>query len=259
MRSLLISLGVLAFLAFLGAWVTTARAADQPAPALPAGYLAQKKTGELRAHCQNNLKQLGLVFKMFANESKGGRFPSLSAQPGCLMFANEEDGASPVYPEYLADLNVLICPASSAASFLKGPTKKPDPKVMIDDHSYFYLGYAVTNEADVKAFANAYKERMAKGLKMDEDIKTPNGQLYLLREGIERFYITDINDPAGAAEVQAHIPILIERLGNHEPAGGNVLYSDGHCEFIREGTWPMTKDTIEALKELDTLKPSAKP
>jgi len=249
MRSLFIRLGVVAFFAMLGTSDTTARAADS----------AKKSPAELSRYCQNNLKQLGLVFKMFANESKGGRFPSLSAQPGCLMFATEEAGASPVYPEYLTDLNILICPASSAKSLLSDPARKTDPKVMIDDHSYFYLGYSVTNEAEVKSFAQTYKERIAKGLKMNEDIKTPNGQLYLLREGIERFYITDINNPAAAAEVQARIPILIERPGNHESAGGNVLYMDGHVQFIPEGQWPMTENTIKALNELDALKPSAKP
>ncbi|MCX5769358.1 MAG: hypothetical protein NTZ09_03670 [Candidatus Hydrogenedentes bacterium] len=183
----------------------------------------------------------------------------MSAQPGCLMFANEGAGASQVYPEYLTDLNILICPASSAAGLLNDPAGKSDPKLMIDDRSYFYLGYAVTNEADIKAFAEAYKDRMAKGLKMDEDLKTPNGQLYLLREGVARFFVTDVNSPAASAIGQAIIAVLIERPGNHGRAGGNVLYMDGHVEFIPEGEWPMTKDTLDALKEIDALKPSPKP
>ena len=42
---------------------------------LPA--LARAREAARRASCQNNLKQLGLVYKMYANESKGGALPSV--------------------------------------------------------------------------------------------------------------------------------------------------------------------------------------
>ena len=40
---------------------------------LPA--LSRARESARRASCQNNLKQMGLVFKMYAGESKGERFP----------------------------------------------------------------------------------------------------------------------------------------------------------------------------------------
>ena len=42
---------------------------------LPA--LARAREAARRASCQNNLKQMGIVFKMFANESRSEKWPSL--------------------------------------------------------------------------------------------------------------------------------------------------------------------------------------
>ena len=72
---------------------------------------------------------------------------------------------------------------------------------------------------------------------------------YRLREGIERFLITDINNPAASAAAQSEIPIIGDwvstQLGqefNHAPGGCNYLYLDGHVEFIRyPDKWPVNR------------------
>ena len=65
--------------------------------------------------------------------------------------------------------------------------------------------------------------------------------IYRLREGIERFTISDINNPAATSQAQSDIFIMLDLLGNtaavqyfnHVPGGCNVLFMDGHVAFIR--------------------------
>jgi prepilin-type processing-associated H-X9-DG protein len=63
--------------------------------------------------------------------------------------------------------------------------------------------------------------------------------VYRFREGIERFLVTDINNPAASAKAQSNIWVLFDRIAtktsdfNHIPGGSNVLYLDGHVEFLK--------------------------
>jgi prepilin-type processing-associated H-X9-DG protein len=83
--------------------------------------------------------------------------------------------------------------------------------------------------------------------------------LYRIKEGVERFFITDINNPAGSAQAQSSILVYMDAFGaamsqngtaqtakiaerfNHVPGGSNILYMDGHVEFLKyPGKFPMT-------------------
>ena len=72
--------------------------------------------------------------------------------------------------------------------------------------------------------------------------------LYRLREGIERFFVTDINNPSGSALAQSELAVVWDLIStevsefNHVPGGSNVLYLDGHVEFVRfPGDFPVTR------------------
>ncbi len=75
--------------------------------------------------------------------------------------------------------------------------------------------------------------------------------LFRLREGIERFLITDINNPGMSAQAASVIPLMWDHISTkvkdfaHVPGGGNVLYLDGHVEFLLypSGRFPMTEDS----------------
>ena len=206
---------------------------------LPA--LSRAREAAQRASCQNNLKQFGVVFKMHAGENEG-YYPALSYEPGRIMFSEE------VYPEYFSDPAILLCPSDpDSVDLMSFPAA-----IDIDDYSYFYLSHVVTNETEGLAFVDAYRERAAGTQGFDEDFMVPDGTgnnggsvLFRVKERIER----------ELSVAQAQIPVMVDRDAHHIPGGGNVLFMDGHVEFLRFGRFPMTQTFLDALKSLDELGP----
>lgn len=75
--------------------------------------------------------------------------------------------------------------------------------------------------------------------------------LFRLREGIERMLITDINNAGASNRASSLIPTMWDHISTkvadfaHVPGGGNVLYLDGHVEFLKypNDRFPMTPDS----------------
>ena len=141
------------------------------------------------------------------------------------------------------------------------------------DHSYLYSGYitdgADTDDATTTApdigngsfvvpaqlfewfvavfFPPSTEQTRNAILEDDIDVSSGNGnaggdKVMRLREGIERFLITDINNPAGSAKAQSDVVVIWDIINihpgadagfNHVPGGVNVLYMDGHAEFLK--------------------------
>ncbi len=223
-------------------------AAFAPTPEL-AYALQTPFASETKAESADQLKQLGIVLRMFANESRGEVFPSLDSRPGNLMMR-----ASEIFPEYVVDTSVFVSPAYPDAARLKEQAAQK-PLSLIDDRSYWYLGYAILNEDRGLSFIEGYRKAVEEEGVPTDDLKASGGAIYRLREGVERILISDINNPDAAAQVRSRIPVMIERP-ELEGGGSNVLFLDGRVVFMKyPGPFPMTKKFIEALKSLDELKP----
>lgn len=255
---------------------------------LPA--LARAREAARRSSCANNLKQMGLVFNMYANESKGERFPPIRIW-NCIHVdppTNAGDATfngPSIYPEYLTDATVLVCPSDSDADdmpirwYWDRDLSKGIHACTLARGSYYYLGWAANESKvlqpgkvvpsdpasivgqdpivlalqyiDPNIVTAAYK--VAEGPE-NERAKAKDsdlGPIPRLRHGAERFFITDINNPAASAQAASTIPVMWDEIAvyggvttfNHVPGGGNVLYMDGHVEWIR---WP-SKFPADAL------------
>ncbi len=71
--------------------------------------------------------------------------------------------------------------------------------------------------------------------------------IFRLKEGVERFMITDINNPGASARAESSIPVLWDRVTldptkyPHVPGGGNTVFMDGHVEFFK---YPSNKNVL---------------
>ena len=77
---------------------------------LPA--LARARESARRSSCANNLKQTGVILKMYANESRGEKYPPLPPATGGHQSLN----GKVLYPEYLTDVKILVCPSDAGVT-----------------------------------------------------------------------------------------------------------------------------------------------
>jgi len=258
---------------------------------LPA--LARAREAARRASCQNNLKQMGVIFAMYSGENRG-QFPSIkviNCVPEISEFLNFTPNGEMIFPDYLSDWNIMVCPSNVAGKTAieqwdEGNNVSPaweevpgfsfDGKVEaceVTTEPYYYYGWMFhenlfTSDDDLEILIEAFVELQEHVIedgeinRVDEDIELEEGDflaglntIFRLKDGIERFMITDINNPGVAKAAASEIVVMHDAVSeepthfNHIPGGANVLYLDGHVEFIRYSGNPEPGETPFPVNE----------
>ncbi len=194
-----------------------------------------------RASCQENLKQVGVACKMYSNESRGELWPPRSPVSDNWML-----DARAIFPEYLSDLSVLVCPDSPFAYSGVFDSKSarstgPDP-ACVSSLFYVYTGVAMCSDEAAWALfesQSAQWSSTATDLELDVPEWPDSGRV--------------------TCGGQAGIPVMWDRVSeyeeefSHTPLGINVLHMDGHVQFVNysvrnDSSWfPATRVAAETF------------
>jgi len=300
---------------------------------LPA--LARAREAANRASCQNNLKQWGVICKMFSGENKGKFPPGSKLKPWGWWDRMGVDSVA-LYPDYWTDPAIARCPSDPGGDLVGSRFERMEPDYPVQiariaakptsdaqkaclhaklsqPISYCYPAYVLKDASAQVAYMNEFQgflnsveapfnppaysgwpgaghqwtaalvgavdsscaaysylsygirngqvfgeDDYAEGCACypSDDGTMPSSTLYRLKEGIERFFITDINNPASGAKAQSTIAVMWDAWSqsksydvavngargdngvsrfNHVPGGSNVLWMDGHVEFVKYG------------------------
>jgi prepilin-type processing-associated H-X9-DG protein len=234
-----------------------------------------------RTSCQANFKQLAQRLEMYAAENRD-LYPTIQKQvgPGCdqpnqniMMF----DGPG-MYPDYFDDWRLLVCPEANEAA-LTAPESpwtangEVNP-CQFDNSSYFYFGWAVPPAGTDVETGIGFVDGVGRLLKVAStevynanyefiDNQGNSHTLYRLQQRLDR--------KMGGVTVAPHeIPVMMDVFTslaktehfNHSPGGSNVLYLDGHVDFLRytpnAQVYPMTEAMGEFMVSLQKQQAAGK-
>ncbi len=235
--------------------VTVCMVAVLGALALPAG--AKVRNGFERTSCQNNLRELGLALRLYAKENPAGRFPYQQVVncDGEILASSSMFNTSLMYPDYLTDWNVLLCPSANTVGDAVSEWDTPSAGATssefagngrvepceVTESSYAYTAWAIspnaireqirtvgdllTLEESVLTLTNSIRrtrnvEAAIKIADADWELDGPIGgvtEFPRLRDGIERFEIDEAKSIGGDEQGGSIIPLMWDTIGDRPP------------------------------------------
>ncbi|MBI5687691.1 MAG: type II secretion system protein [Verrucomicrobia bacterium] len=165
-----------------------------------------------RTACSNNLRQIGLALHAYAQDSDG-RYPFTGSVGDS---ANKHFAL--LFPRWMNNETVFVCKSAATRGYRADGVSEGSS-----------TGGARTDA--LKAGENCYAYAFGLGGPNTEDLPLACDQLAEASLSAQRWAKQGFG-------------------GNHSDEGGNVLYLDGHVDFLLAGTqgaWPAKKQRLQAL------------
>lgn len=218
---------------------------------------------------------LGFFPRIYGQDHEGF-YPPLSPQAGRLMY----DVESVPRDELLYWVNTATYPGEPGR---RGEHDFEPPisdeefaavRELLNDQSYYYLGYFVTNEVEGRAFVSAYKETIARGGTFEDDLIVPQGQGNFGKDRLYRLRDTDalIKDlqlsEDDARRFQFSAVLLFQNPRKRAKAvfpppwrDKAFIYTAAHAGYTCDipGDFPCTEEFLSALEELDRMSDNGPP
>lgn len=216
---------------------------------------------------QAQYKQIGLIFKMYANDSEGYLFPPITkTDQGWVMnlealYPMYKDSTKLPEPFDFTDPAHGNLPRNIISKALTQDEIDWDTIQQTAAQSFLYTGFSVIDHEMVQEVVN--KANSLEHIHEDIYIRNSNdcetleitttcniAEGQLLREGVERCWFSgDVNVPANLALAQSEIPTIIQR--RIDPYGKfHVLFMDGHVEYMKLTD---AHETVKALRKAHNM------
>jgi prepilin-type N-terminal cleavage/methylation domain-containing protein/prepilin-type processing-associated H-X9-DG protein len=215
---------------------------------LPA--LARAKSKAQRISCLNNLKQMSLGSKMYANDYRGHLIDDTHTYGGHTYLANFRDTADDdlnwLCPTFVSNLRSFICPTTkngvnpnltalygdNFTKYYVDLSKTAVNKNATNGHSYEVLGNirvfdgACTSSRPKVTEELVNNRTLSGGTCSGSNNKVPAGY----RPGPSATWLIYDSDNGG-------INVEPDAEDNHGKDGSNVAYCDGHAAWVRRSEW----------------------
>ena len=226
-------------------------------------YLLKMRESDQRARCTENLRQLREAFRAYASDN-GSDFPRVvydaAANPNGYAAYTGPDDPNPFAPDsqvlpndvtaslwllvrggIVTDTARFICPSSGD---LRDPLTNPTGNPVNPGHRGNFRGGAHLSYSYSSPFSSTPGYLMNDTLPSDFAVmadKSPAGTITAIKHNAPPLELAKVNST------------------NHDRAGQNVLYADGHIDFMRTPFCGVEKDNIYTALAPQTLEPGDSP
>lgn len=202
----------------------------------------------------NAVFQIGAMFPEYLDEMDALICPSWTGGGNALETWDEGNTHSGIWEEVVGFSNnglLEVCEPTAEPYYYYGFAFPNDLMQTADDFQTFAVlieGHAAVLEHEFEENGRDAAARFVDGDwpfqfdtdEISEDIVL-NGYTGIkrLRDGIARFFITDINNAGATARAESQVMIMHDAVTdeaehfNHVPGGANILYQDGHVAYMK--------------------------